>query len=78
MFSIVDFTEMYRFNSFAQSAISTNIEGIELIGRVDELIATGFRLPEIPFLRSTNTNTDKTIKVMLLGRHLPQCSWDNT
>lgn len=74
MFAWVGFTEILRFNIFTQVNMEAMIDNIVLLGRVDELIATGFRLPEIPFLRSTNTSTDKTTKVMLLGRHLPQCS----
>ena len=49
MFSLVQFTERYRFNLFAQRTISTVVQGIELGGRTDELVASGYREPETPF-----------------------------
>ena len=49
MFSYIDFTENYRFNLFAQRSIWATIQGISLGGRTDELIASGFREPIIPF-----------------------------
>ena len=49
MFSFIGFTEKLRFNLFAQRPIEAEINGILLCGRVDEMVATGFRDPEIPF-----------------------------
>ena len=54
IFSLINFTEPYVYNLFAErkiSAILTNIEGdnIELSGKPDEMIASGFREPEAPF-----------------------------
>ena len=49
MFSLVDFTERRRFNLFAQRTISAVVQGIELGGRTDELVASGYREPETPF-----------------------------
>ena len=49
IFSLVQFTERYRFNLFAQRTISTVVQGIELGGRTDELVASGYREPETPF-----------------------------
>ncbi|MCU0342183.1 MAG: hypothetical protein MUE30_20145, partial [Spirosomaceae bacterium] len=49
MFSKVDFTEPYRFNLFAERLISSTVGNHELFGKPDELIATGYGEPEIPF-----------------------------
>jgi hypothetical protein len=49
MFSLVGFTERERFNLFAQSTITATVQDCILTGRVDELIASGFRTPKIPF-----------------------------
>jgi hypothetical protein len=49
MFSFIGFTEKLRFNLFAQRPIEAEINGILLSGRVDEMVATGFRDPELPF-----------------------------
>ena len=49
MFSLVRFTERYRFNLFAQRTISAEVQGILLNGRTDELVASGFREPLVPF-----------------------------
>ena len=49
MLSLVDFTERYRFNLFGQRSIYANVQGIDLGGRTDEMIATGFRAPKLPF-----------------------------
>ena len=49
MFSLVGFTERSRFNLFAQSSLTGIVDGVTLTGRVDELIASGFRIPKVPF-----------------------------
>lgn len=49
MFALVDFTERYRFNLFACGEIAATVDDIALSGKVDALITTGFRAPEIPF-----------------------------
>jgi hypothetical protein len=79
MFSLVDFTERYRFNLFAQRSIFATVQGIELGGRTDELIATGFRSPKIPFFafneykKETDPDGDpagQALAAMLVGQEL--------
>lgn len=70
MFPLVYFTEMYRFNIFAQSSISSTIGDIELTGRVDELIATGFRSPKIPFFAFNEYKRGQDYKGDALGQAL--------
>jgi hypothetical protein len=77
MFSLVDFTERYRFNLFAQCSISATVNGINLGGRTDEIIATGYREPEMPFFafneykKETNSDGDpagQALAAMLVGQ----------
>ena len=49
MFSLISFTKPYRFNLFAQRTFSAVINDIQLSGKVDEVIATGYQEPEAPF-----------------------------
>jgi hypothetical protein len=49
MLSLVDFIERYRFNLFGQCSIYANVQGIDLGGRTDEMVVTGFRSPKLPF-----------------------------
>ena len=49
LFTLVGFTERYRFNLFSQANLSAQIQDILLSGRVDELIASGYRRFETPF-----------------------------
>ena len=79
IFSIVSFTKPYRFNLFAQSTITGVIDNINLTGRVDELIASGYRQPETPFFafneykRQTDPNGDpagQALAAMLVGQSL--------
>ena len=69
IFSLVGFTEPYRYNLFAERRISASLtsvkgEEIYLFGRPDEMIASGFREPESPFFcfqefkRETDPNGD--------------------
>ncbi len=78
MFSLVDFTERYRFNLFAKRSIFATINNIELGGRTDEIIATGYREPEMPFFafneykKETNPDGDpagQVLAAMLVGQH---------
>jgi hypothetical protein len=48
IFSFVNFTTEF-FNDFGERTISANINDIELIGKPDGIIATGYREPKIPF-----------------------------
>ena len=79
MFSLVDFTQPYRFNLFAQAMLSGIVDDTQLMGRVDETIATGFRIPEAPFFafseykRQTDPNGDpagQALAAMLAGQSL--------
>ena len=79
IFSLIDFTEKYRFNLFAQRTISAIVQGIELCGRTDEIIASGFREPETPFFaineykKETDPDGDpagQALAAMLVGQEL--------
>jgi hypothetical protein len=49
IFSLVNFTVRGKFNLFAQESFEAVInDEITLSGRADEVIATGFRAPELP------------------------------
>jgi hypothetical protein len=52
IFSFVNFTTDY-FNDFGDRLISTVINDIELVGKPDGMIASGFREPKIPFFAFT-------------------------
>lgn len=77
MFSIAQFVEQYRFNLFAQQNIEAAVNNIRLFGRVDEIIATGFREPKTPYFafneykRQTDPNGDpagQCLAAMLAGQ----------
>ena len=86
MVSLVDFTEPYRYNLFAERRISAellsvNNENYYLFGRPDEMIASGFREPEAPyffineFKRETDPNGSPLAQVlaaMLVGQAINQ------
>ncbi|HAO50367.1 MAG TPA: hypothetical protein DCR35_14340 [Runella sp.] len=82
IFSLVNFTEPYRFNLFAERRISSVLtteqgQNILLFGKPDEMIASGFRDPEAPFFcfqefkRERDPNGDplaQTLAAMLVGQ----------
>ena len=79
MFSLTQFTVFYRFNLFAQRTISAVVQGIELGGRTDEIIASGYREPETPFFaineykKETDPDGDpagQALAAMLVGQEL--------
>lgn len=83
LFSLVHFTEPYRFNLFSERRISAIITGlqneIELSGEPDGLIATGYREPELPlfafseYKRQRDPNGDpagQVLAAMLVGQEL--------
>ena len=79
MFSLVNFTEPYRFNLFAERFISSIVDDIELLGKPDEIIATGFAEPKVPFFafqeykREKDPNGDpagQCLAAMLVGQTL--------
>ncbi|MEY4925890.1 MAG: hypothetical protein RI894_326 [Bacteroidota bacterium] len=79
MFSYIHFTKRMRFNLFAQRTIEADINNIKLMGRVDELIASGYREPELPFFafseykKETNPEGDpagQVLGAMLVAQYL--------
>ena len=77
MFSLVSFTEKMRFNLFAQRILEADVQGIRLGGRVDEIIASGYRVPKIPFFafneykKETDPDGDpagQALAAMLVGQ----------
>lgn len=81
IFSIIDFSEPYRFNFFAQRPISCTIENIELYGKPDGMIASGYRQPLIPYFcfheykKEIDTSGDpigQCLAAMLVGQELSQ------
>ncbi len=78
IFSFVDFTTDY-FNDFGDRSISAVVGDVELTGKPDGVIATGFREPEIPFFCFTEykPETDPSgdpygqcLAAMLVGQEL--------
>ncbi|MEZ4714065.1 MAG: hypothetical protein R3A44_43175 [Caldilineaceae bacterium] len=85
LFSLVHFTEPYRFNLFSERRIGATIQGvdgnIELSGEPDGLVATGYREPEIPlfafseYKRQRDPNGDpagQVLGAMLVGQSLDE------
>ena len=83
LLSIVQFTEPYRFNLFAERRISAIISGleseIELSGEPDGMIATGYREPKVPLFAFTEykrqidpegDTAGQTLAAMLVGQAL--------
>lgn len=84
MFSLIRFTEPYRYNLFAEHFIKAdvlNVHGdlVTLSGKPDEMIASGFREPEAPyfcfqeFKRESDPNGDpigQALAAMLIGQVL--------
>ena len=79
MFSYIDFTERYRFNLFAQRTILAVVQGIEIGGRTDEIIASGYRAPKTPlfaineYKKETDPDGDpagQALAAMLVGQEL--------
>lgn len=79
MFSMVKFTEPYRYNLFAQRHIEANVYDYLLKGEPDGLIASGYYEPEIPYFafseykRQRDPNGDpagQALAAMLVGQHL--------
>ncbi|HNL08359.1 MAG: hypothetical protein JNM36_05655 [Chitinophagales bacterium] len=70
LFSLINFTAVGRFNLFAQIKIEAEVvPGITLMGRVEEIIATGYRTPKVPFFVFTEYKKDTDPK----GDPLGQC-----
>lgn len=78
LFSLVDFSTL-DFNHFGQRELSATVDDILLYGRVDGLVASGFREPEQPFFafqeykRNLDPNGDpagQVLAAMLAGQSL--------
>ncbi|MEM7132334.1 MAG: hypothetical protein AAF702_38885 [Chloroflexota bacterium] len=81
MFSLVEFTDRYRYNLFAQRHIEAQVNDVLLAGEPDGLIASGYYEPEIPFFafaeykRQRDPNGDpiaQALAAMLVGQQLNQ------
>lgn len=79
IFSIVKFTDPYRYNLFAQRHIEANVDDYVLKGEPDGLIASGYYEPEIPYFafaeykRQRDPNGDpagQALAAMLVGQRL--------
>ena len=79
IFSIVKFSELYRYNLFAQRHIEATVENYLLAGEPDGLIASGYYEPEIPYFafseykRQRDPNGDpagQALAAMLVGQRL--------
>ncbi len=79
MFSIVDFTEAYRYNLFAQRYIEVEKGNYLLSGTPDGLVASGYYEPQIPYFafseykRQRDPNGDpaaQALAAMLAGQVL--------
>lgn len=78
LFALVDFST-YEFNHFAQRDIEATVDDILLYGRVDGMIASGRREPELPYFafqeykRNLDPNGDpagQCLAAMLVGQAL--------
>lgn len=83
MFSAVNFTQPMRFNLFAQRNLEAEVQEIKLMGRVDEVIASGYRVPKLPFFafneykKETDPDGDpagQVLAAMLVGQQLNQAA----
>ena len=81
LFSVVKFTDLYRYNLFAQRHIEAKLNGKTLAGEPDGLIASGYYEPEIPYFafseykRQRDPNGDpigQCLGAMLVGQTLNQ------
>ncbi|MEZ4860377.1 MAG: hypothetical protein R3C14_03690 [Caldilineaceae bacterium] len=79
IFSIVKFTDPYRYNLFAQRHIEALVDDYLLKGEPDGLIASGYYEPEIPYFafaeykRQRDPNGDpagQALAAMLVGQQL--------
>lgn len=79
IFSIVKFTDPYRYNLFAQRHIEANVDDYLLKGEPDGLIASGYYEPEISYFafaeytRQRDPNGDlagQALAAMLVGQRL--------
>ncbi|MEM9884796.1 MAG: hypothetical protein AAF849_02820 [Bacteroidota bacterium] len=78
VFGLVEFTDK-KFNFFAQRSLSAFIEEIELFGKIDGMIASGFRAPKLPYFAfhefkkeadSSGDPAGQNLAAMLVGQAL--------
>lgn len=78
IFGLVEFTHK-KFNFFAQRSLSAIVEEIELFGKTDGMIASGFRAPKLPYFAfhefkkeadSSGDPAGQNLAVMLVGQVL--------
>lgn len=81
LFGIVKFTELYRYNLFAQRYIEATVNDYLLSGEPDGLVASGYYEPEIPYFafaeykRHRDPSGDpagQALAAMLVGQVLNQ------
>ncbi|MEZ4865267.1 MAG: hypothetical protein R3C14_28375 [Caldilineaceae bacterium] len=79
LFGMVKFTELYRYNLFAQRHIEAVVDTYLLTGEPDGLVASGYYEPEIPYFafaeykRERDPNGDpagQALAAMLVGQKL--------
>ncbi len=84
MFSLINFTEPYRYNLFAQrplqsTFIDTKGRTVDLMGRPDEILASGYGNPETPYfafnefkkeVESKGDPAGQVLAAMLVGQAL--------
>jgi hypothetical protein len=59
MFALVEFNYQRQFNLFAERPFSGVVDGVELGGKPDGLIATGYREPDKPYFCFQEYKRDK-------------------
>ncbi|MEN0051737.1 MAG: hypothetical protein AAF806_32025, partial [Bacteroidota bacterium] len=78
VFAMVRFSSK-KFNFFAQRSLNAVVNDIELFGKTDGLIASGYRKPNLPFfsfhefkkeLDSTGDPAGQNLAAMLVGQSL--------
>ena len=78
LFTLVNFSSN-KFNIFAQRSIAATIDQIEMIGKPDGIIATGYWEPEVPFfcfheykkeIDNTGDPAGQCLSAMLVGQAL--------
>ena len=86
IFSLIHFTEPYRFNLFAQRSIETTLTTVQnthitLMGKPDEILASGYGEPEILYFAFNEFKKEiafkgdaagQVLSAMLVGQHLNQ------
>ncbi len=70
MFTLVGFSYQHQFNLFGERPFGGTVEGIELSGKPDGLVATGYRQPKKPYFcfqeykKETDPNGDPSAQAL--------------